>query len=258
LVVYPQLLTLAEIGLDPRHPLGESRAVRRLLHDPARTIGVRDYQRDDPLKAVHWMATARRGKLQTRVYEPTTSHELSIVLDVDTFQQYWEGIQPELAERMISVAATVATLASAQRWSFGLYANCSTVNGMQFVRVPASRNPAQLPLILETLAKLVPFSVTPMPQLLRRVGPRLPWSATLLLIGAVPSEAMQQALLRLAQRGRRVIWLYCGSEAPPQVPGVELRRVAPDVHWRDPAAERWARPPQEASASHDRIAIAAH
>ena len=47
----------------------------------------------------------------------------------------------------------------------------------------------------------------------------MPWGTTLVVIGAVASPAMQQALVRLAERGRRVLWLYCGSEQPPRVPG---------------------------------------
>ncbi len=249
LIVYPALLPLGELGLDPRHPLGDRRATRQLLTDPARTVGVRDYQRDDPFKAIHWGATARRGALQTRVYEPTTSLEAAILLDVDTFEQYWEGIQPELVERMISAAATVATLADKERWSFGLYANCATVGGDQFVRLPPSRSPAQLPLVLETLAKAVPFSITPMPRLLRGLGPRLPWGATVILISAVPSEAMRHALLRLAEHGRRVLWLYCGSQAAPIVPGIDVRQVVADATWSDPRRSEWSRPERRATAA---------
>jgi uncharacterized protein (DUF58 family) len=64
LIVYPRLLPLEQLGLPPRHPLGELRA-RQLIRDPLRTIGVRDYHPDDPLKQVHWSATARTGALQT-------------------------------------------------------------------------------------------------------------------------------------------------------------------------------------------------
>lgn len=234
LVIYPRLLPLTSIGLDPRHPLGDLRAPQQLLSDPARTIGIRDYRRGDPFKAIHWGATARRGQMQSRIYEPTTSLEVAIVLDLDTFEHYWEGIQPELAERMISVAATVAHAASAGRWSLGLYANCVPADSEQVVRIAPSRSPAQLPLIMDTLAKLVPYSISAMPQILRHLGPLMPWGTTLVVIGAVASPAMQQALLRLAERGRRVLWLYCGSEDPPRVPGVALRRVPADADWREP------------------------
>ncbi len=254
LIVYPALLPIEELGLQLRHPLGDVRTQRQLLTDPSRTVGVRDYERDDPFKAIHWGATARRGELQTRIYEPTTSLEAAVVLDVDTFEQYWEGIQPELVERMISVTATVATVASAERWSFGLYANCATVGGDQFVHIAPSRSPAQLPLVLETLAKAVPFSLTPMPQLLRRLGPRLPWGTTLVVVSAVPSEAMQQVLLRLAERGRHILWLYCGSEHAPKVPRVDVRQVAADVHWGSPTQSRQMAPNAMAPTDHGSVA----
>jgi uncharacterized protein (DUF58 family) len=253
LIVYPALLPLPELNLPPRHPLGEIKAARQLLADPARTVGVRDYQRDDPFKAIHWGATARRGTLQTRLYEPTTSLEAAIMLDVDTFEQYWEGIQPELAERMISVAATVATVANRERWSFGLYANCATVGGDQVVRIAPSRHPSQLPLVLEMLAKVIPFSVTPMPQLVRRLGPQLPWGSAIVVVSAVPSEAMQQTLMRLAERGRRVMWLYCGSQPAPNVPGVDVRRVQPDAAWQNPDTDQWARSVQQNAGENVRI-----
>lgn len=234
LLVYPRLLPLDELDLDPRHPLGELRAPRQLLTDPARTVGIRDYQRGDPFKAIHWGATARRGQLQTRLYEPTTSLEIAIVLDLDTFEQYWEGIQPELSERMISAAATVATAAAKGRWSMGLFANGSMVGGDQPVRIEPSRSPAQLPQVLEALARLVPFSVTPMPQLLRRLGPSLPWGSTLFLISALRGDALQQSVHRLAAHGRRVVWLYCGPGEAPSVEGTDVRRLAPDQAWSRP------------------------
>ena len=245
LLVYPRLLPLEELDLDPRHPLGEIRAPRQLLTDPARTVGIRDYRRGDPFKAIHWGATAKRGELQTRLYEPTTSLELTIALDLDTFEQYWEGIQPELSERMISAAATIASAAARGRWSIGLYANCPMAGGDQFVRIEPSRSPAQLPQVLETLAKIVPFSITPMPQMLRRIGPALPWGSTLFLISALRGEALQHAIHRLAARGRRVLWLYCGPGEPPKVEGVDVRHLLPDSEWSRPrpvAAARKGQP----------------
>lgn len=232
LVVYPKLVPLESLGFNPRHPLGDLRASRQMLTDPARTVGIRDYRQGDPFKTIHWGATARRGQIQTRVYEPTTSLEIAIALDLDTFEHYWEGQQLELAEWMISAAASIATAAGNSRWSIGLYANCATADQDQFIRLAPSRSPSQLPLLMETLAKVVPYSVAPMPNILRRLGSTLPWGATLLVISSVPSEAMQHALLRLAEHGRHVLWMYCGTKAPPPIPGVDIRHIMPDDPWR--------------------------
>jgi len=177
LIVYPRLLPLEQLGLPPRHPLGELRA-RQLIRDPLRTIGVRDYHPDDPLKQVHWTATARTGALQTRIYESTTARELAIFLDLDSFERYWQGIDEEQVERLISATATVAQAGLADGYAVGLYVNGAPFEFEQFVRLPPGRSPAQLERIMETLARLTAYSVTPIARFVSRPAWQLkhnPW-----------------------------------------------------------------------------------
>jgi uncharacterized protein (DUF58 family) len=231
LVVYPQLLPLEELGLPPHHPLGELRA-RQLIRDPLRTIGVRDYHPDDPLKDVHWTATARAGALQTRIYEPTTAREVAIFLDLDTFERYWEGIDEEQVERLISAAATIAREGLDAGYAVGLYVNGAPAEYEQLVRLPPGRSPAQLEQIMETLARLTPISITPMARLLRAAAGSLPWGATLLLVSAIASDSTRAALLRQRERGRDVVWLFLGDGQLPHVPGVLVRHAPPRGDWR--------------------------
>jgi uncharacterized protein (DUF58 family) len=231
LIVYPRLLPLDELGLPALHPLGDLRA-RQLIRDPLRTIGVRDYHPDDPLKDVHWTATARTGALQTRIYEPTTAREVAIFLDLDSFERYWQGIDEEQVERLISATATVARAGLADGYAVGLYVNGAPYEFEQFVRLPPGRSPAQLERIMETLARLTPYSVTSIARLLRATAADLPWGATLLLISAIAPEGTRAALLRQRERGRDVAWLYLGEDQPPVVPGVLVRHAPPRDDWR--------------------------
>ncbi|HEU5099473.1 MAG TPA: DUF58 domain-containing protein [Roseiflexaceae bacterium] len=241
LIVYPRLLPLDELGLPALHPLGDLRA-RQLIRDPLRTIGVRDYHPDDPLKDVHWTATARTGALQTRIYEPTTAREVAIFLDLDSFERYWQGIDEEQVERLISATATVAQAGLADGYAVGLYVNGAPFEFEQFVRLPPGRSPAQLERIMETLARLTPYSVISIARLLRATAADLPLGATLLLISAIAPEGTRAALLRQRERGRDVAWLYLGDEQPPAVPGVLVRHAPPRGDWR---ARRDARPARE-------------
>jgi uncharacterized protein (DUF58 family) len=243
LIVYPRLLPLDELGLPALHPLGDLRA-RQLIRDPLRTIGVRDYHPDDPLKDVHWTATARTGALQTRIYEPTTAREVAIFLDLDSFERYWQGIDEEQVERLISATATVARAGLADGYAVGLYVNGAPFEFEQFVRLPPGRSPAQLERIMETLARLTPYSVTSMARLLRATAADLPWGATLLLISAIAPEGTRAALLRQRERGRDVAWLYLGEDQPPAVSGVLVRHAPPRDDWR---AARDARRKHEAA-----------
>jgi uncharacterized protein (DUF58 family) len=221
LLVYPRLLSLAELGLPARNPLGDLRA-GQLLRDPLRIVGVRDYAPSDPLKDVHWAATARTGSLQTRVYEPTTSRVLAIFLDLDTFEFYYEGIDPEQVERVISAAATLARAGLEAGYAVGLYANGAPAEFEHLARLPAGRSPAQLGQIMETLARLSAYSVTTIGRLLQLTAPDLHPGSTILLIGAVNSEPTRAALLRQRTLGHQVAWLYLGEGQPPQVPGVRV------------------------------------
>ncbi|WP_298817618.1 DUF58 domain-containing protein [Chloroflexus sp.] len=223
LLVYPRLLPLAELGMPARDPLGLMRA-SALLRDPLRIVGARDYTPSDPLKDIHWAATARAGKLQTRVYEPTTSHTLALVLDLDTFEFYFQGIDPELVEHLISVAATLAHNSIGAGHAVGLYANGAPAEDEHLVRLPPGRSPNQLSQIMETLARLTAYSVIPCARLLRLITPELHPGATIVLIGAIATEPIRAALLRLHELGFRVVWLFCGATPPPAVAGVT-------VHW---------------------------
>jgi uncharacterized protein (DUF58 family) len=221
LLVYPRLLSLQELGLPAHNPLGDMRAPS-LLRDPMRTIGVRGYAPSDPFKDVHWPATARIGSLQTRIYEPTTSRTLALFLDLDTFEYYYEGIDPEQVERMISATATLARTGLEAGYAVGFFANGAPADDEHLARLPAGRSPAQLGLIMETLARLTSYSVTTIARLLRLTAPELQPGTTVLLVGAVNSEAVRAALLQLRELGHRVTWLYMGVGERPQVPGVTV------------------------------------
>ncbi|HMO55736.1 MAG TPA: DUF58 domain-containing protein [Roseiflexaceae bacterium] len=231
LIVYPLALPLEELTLAARSPLGQRRA-RQLITDPMRTIGVRDYHPDDPLKDVHWAATARVGTLQTRIYETTTARELAIFLDLDTFTRYWEGLDLAQFERIIAAAATLTGRAIEAGDSVGLYANGAPAEHAQAATVPPGRSPAQHMRILETLAQLTPHSIMPIARLLRLSAAALPWGATILLVSVVATDATRAAVLRLRERGRSVVWLYLGEDAPPTIPGVVVHYAPPAQDWR--------------------------
>ncbi|HEU5015403.1 MAG TPA: DUF58 domain-containing protein, partial [Roseiflexaceae bacterium] len=202
---------------------------RHLIADPMRPVGVRDYTPYDSIKDVHWTATARTGTLQTRVYETTTARELAIFLDLDSFEQYWQGIDEEQTERMISATTTLVQTGFDEGYAVGLYVNGALA---ELVQMPPSRGPAQLGRIMETLAQLTPYSVTSMAHLLRLSTGNLPWGATLLLVSCIAPEKTQAALARLAKRGRSVSWIFLGEDKPPRVPGVVVHHAPPVQDWK--------------------------
>ena len=123
LLVYPLFVPLTRFGLPARHPFGDYRAPRRLLEDPSRVIGVRDYTYGDELRRVHWKATARTMQLQSKVYQATTTYTLVLFLNVSGQLDIHYGIHPELQELGICAAASVVDWALDEGYAVGFYAN---------------------------------------------------------------------------------------------------------------------------------------
>jgi uncharacterized protein (DUF58 family) len=183
-----------------------------MLEDPSRTVGIRDYHPEDSFRRIHWKATARRQDLQVRVYEPTTSHNLVIFLNVATLPKHWQGINPLLLERAISVAASIAQHAVEDRYIVGLVANGSIPHSDQPIKVLPSRRPDQLARLLEALAAVTSFATASIEALLLAESPRLPWGATLVVVTAVVTDELVAGLVRLREAGRRLVLVSLEDE----------------------------------------------
>ncbi len=215
LIVYPRVEPLPRLGLPAKNPLGEMKAPVPLFEDPVRTVGVRDYQPQDDFRRVHWKASARRQRLQSKVLEHTTSHSVVVVLNAATLKPHWIGVIPPLLERAVSVAASIAYYAAEQRWPVGLVANGVLPRSDQPLRVPPGRGPHQLTLIFEMLAAVTPVVTVPIQELLRRESPRLPLGATFVVISAIVDDDLIATLQDLRAEGRHIVLISLAATPPP-------------------------------------------
>lgn len=218
LIVFPQIWPLVELGLPPKEPFGEVKVRHSLFTDPIRTRGIRDYSPQDRFRDVHWKASARRGSLQTKVYDPSTGMTLAVFLNVATFARHWMGFDPDLLERAISVAASICNYGIQQRWGVGLFVNGAFPNSDQPIRVQPGRSPDQLGNLLEALAAVTEFATGGIETMLLRESPHLPWVSTIIVVTAVVTEEILIALVRLREAGRRVVLLALGDDPPPHIP----------------------------------------
>ena len=84
LVVYPLVVPVAAFDLATSHPFGEQSSLRRLVDDPLRIAGTRPYAPGDNPRHLHWKATAHRGSLQTKTFDPSATLRTAIFLDIQT------------------------------------------------------------------------------------------------------------------------------------------------------------------------------
>jgi uncharacterized protein (DUF58 family) len=205
---------MVELGLPAKEPFGPINMRKSLFTDPIKTRGIRDYEPGDRFRDVHWKATARRGSLQTKVYDPSTAMTAAIFLNVATMARHWQGHFPELMERAVSVAGSVAYYGAEQKWAVGMFANGAAPGSDQALRVQPGRSPDQLRHILEALAAVTEFATSSIDKLIRKESPRLPWAATLILVTAVLTDEIVAELISLRQAGRRLAVIYLGEDPP--------------------------------------------
>ncbi|HBY92482.1 MAG TPA: DUF58 domain-containing protein [Chloroflexi bacterium] len=232
LLVYPKLVSLEALGLDPRRPFGPARIRRRLIEDPLLVRGVREYTPHDNLRVVHWPATARLGRLQAKQYEPSAIRRTLIFLNVASYPRPYEGLDPNLLELAITTAASLGRWALDQGEEVGLYANSSAREMPAALRLPPAAGPAQLQRLLEALARLSFYVLMPLADLVEREARRLPFGATLVAITATVDDALLAVLSARQRAGTPVLLLTVGR--PPRLP--PLLEIA---HHHIGGRERW-------------------
>lgn len=221
LVIYPRVLPVHAFGLPAKDPFGDEKPVKPLLEDPLRFSGVRPYEPGDLPRRIHWRASARTGELQSKQFEHSATPTLAIFLDTNTFEHYWEGIDPEALELAISAAGSLAAHGLEERRQVGLYVNTPQVFGEQVVRIAPSRHPAQLARILEALALLIPYVGFRVEALIAKEAGRLPWGATIVVVTGYVTDALEETLAGLYRAGHAIVLIVFGSRAPdlPSRPG---------------------------------------
>ncbi len=234
LLVYPKVLPLSALGLPSRHPFGDGPDRRRLFDDPARLAGVRPYVPGDSPRHIHWKASARQQALQTRVYEPTTSHTLMLYLNLASFEGYWwAALNRDLLELSIVAAASVASWGLEQGYHVGLATNGSPAGGGDEIGIAPAAGAQHLVRLLEALARVSQFARTPLEGMLRRDRTRLPWGTTVVVVTAVLSPTILEALDALRGGGHAPAVLHVGGKSPPAFPGLPVFHIPEDVPWTD-------------------------
>jgi uncharacterized protein (DUF58 family) len=220
-IVYPRLYSVAELRLPAKNPFGDKGSRLQLFEDPLRTVGIREWMPSEDMRRIHWKATARHQTMLSRIYEPSEEPQVLVFLNVATLPRHWQGNIPELQERVISVASSLAAHCSEMRLPVGLVANGFLPGSDQPIRLLPGRSPNQLMRILELLAAITPFATQPIEDMIWREAPRLPWGATLLVVTAIAHDDLLAALRNLKEAGRQVV-LFTLAEEPPtqQLPGI--------------------------------------
>lgn len=233
LIVYPKIVPLEQLLLPSRTPLGALRSRNPLSEDPSRVIGVRDYQRGDSMRRIHWPATARAGQLQVKKLEPAMTLQTVLLLDLHP-ESYDTQMTDHYQELAIVAAASFANRLIDLRQAVGLVTNAADEEIRRVgdeekdppgrlpstphplipsspVIVPAGRGRGHLIRLLEALARVESNSDLPFPQLLRQHAHGLGWGTTAVVITGGVTPSLAPSLASLKRNGYTVLLLIAGG-----------------------------------------------
>ena len=243
LIVYPRVVPLHRLGLPTHSPLVALPARSPLFEDPARVMGVRDYQRGDSPRRIHWTATASAGRLLVKQYQPAIARETLICLDMDG-ADYEQGHRHAAVELAIVTAASIASHISVrEKLPVGLATEGrdSLLDRQIRFYLPPRPERAHLMSLLEVLARVQTASEAPFADLLRRQSVSLAWGATLSVITGRESDALLDTLVYLKRTGFAVALILIQPGRPradlhaqASLLGVPIHRV-----WHDHDLEAW-------------------
>lgn len=221
-VVFPKVRRMHDLGFKAADPFGSRRADRRLFEDVSLTIGVRDYQPQDGFRRIHWPATARTGRLQSRMYQPVSGLDLVVCLNVSTYDKPWLGTWPELFDALIETAATIVKESFDQGYRVGLMSNGGRARAGRSFRIALGRTQAHLAAMLMALSSVTPIVTAPFDRYLMASAPQIEYGSCLVIVTGVTNPELALAAQQLRARSRHLTLYSLAQEKPPFLPGVHV------------------------------------
>lgn len=206
-LVMPEPRIPVPVDVRRRLPFGHPAMASRMFEERERFAGVRPYEPGDPLNRIHWKLTGHAGGLQTKLFEPTRSADVLMVLDLSVGEPFWNAIYPEIAEDTIGWASFLARQAMDEGWRVGLVANTHLTRGRGPLRVPPSAVKGHEAAIFAALARMPNEPTSDLGPLLREHGRRVSADTAVVVTTPRPGARLRQEIGVLRRRGAEVIQL---------------------------------------------------
>ncbi len=149
IIIYPKPISLNFISSPLKELFGKTGVISP-VKDPVYPVATQDYYHGDPAKYIHWKASARHDRLQTKIFEPSSQRKTLLIIDVSTFRKNkHEGT----FEKTLEVIAAAAMEFDRQGSPYGVLSN-GKICGNGHVNLAMATGPEQLSMAMELLARI--------------------------------------------------------------------------------------------------------
>lgn len=213
LMVFPEIVDLDEVFV-PVSMVQSDRIVRRwIVEDPFIVSGARDYCPGDPLNRIHWLASARCGRLMSRKYEHTSHQNLTVLLNMQSqLYEYSDTINKQIAEFGIKVAATVFDSALRDGTAISFCTNgCTSPDAKQAIFTGEAADKDHVTELFKILARLLMKNVKDFEYLLDDALTVIE-NKEVIIITAYMSRRMCEQADMLAEAGNTVSVLLLNTQ----------------------------------------------
>jgi uncharacterized protein (DUF58 family) len=228
IIVYPRIYPVDIRKIPSLHPMGEVQTARRLVQDPSCPIGVRDYQSSDNLKFIHWKATARGRGLKVKLPATTTTYQVALFLDVESFHAEGALAEDEF-ELGISVAGSIAAALAERGSPVGLYVNTRLADTGLPAQIAPGASRGRLTDVLEALAKVTASPSGALAGFVEQRRRDLAAGTTLAFICGRPAGCLPLLLTGLTVSGFKTLLVAVGEHGeaglPDHLPRFRVRRA---------------------------------
>lgn len=149
MIIYPKPIYLNKLSSPIKELFGKP-GVDSPVKDPIYPVATKDYYQGDPAKYIHWKASARHNRLQSKVFDSSSQKKIFLIIDVTSFKN---SKNEDLFEKTLEVVGAIILEFDRQSCPYGILTNAKMV-GNYSSNISIATGPEQLSLSMEFLARL--------------------------------------------------------------------------------------------------------
>lgn len=194
-VVYPPISVMPDFQIPAGSQFGSTRSLKRTQQITSDASGIREFAPGDPLKRIHWLSTARTGRIMVKEFDLEPSAGVWIILDMHRSVQAGHGDE-STEEYAVKIASALAYQQVREGKAVGLAAF-----GRDRILLEPQRGTGQLWKVLENLALVAAAGTVPFDRLLSELVPALGRGMSVVAVTPSADPAWPTALRQLGERG---------------------------------------------------------